>query len=477
MSKLLAIVMAAGHGTRMKSSLPKVLHPACGRPLVYFPVRAALDLGADEVIVVTNPTTREAITAELKNHLPDSPLTIAVQEVPQGTGDAARAGMAAVSADEEDRVLILSGDTPLLAADELRPLLAELEGEPRLSFMTFVVENPAGYGRVLRRDSGAPSEIREHKDLRSDAERAVREVNAGVYASRAKELTEALAGLSSDNAQGEFYLTDIVASISQSEKVTTVVADEDVLAGVNDRAQLRTLEAVLHGKIRDRLAAAGVSIVGNPLIDDTVSVGQDARIEDGVRLRGCSQIGAGTSIDVGTVVVDSHIGKNANIKPYCVVTESRVGDGVQLGPFAHIRPDSVLEDDCHIGNFVETKKTLVKKGAKANHLAYLGDAEVGEKSNLGAGTIICNYNGFQKQRTVIGKGVFVGSDSQLVAPVTLGDGAYVATATTVTKDVPAGALAIGRARQSNKEGYAEPLKARFKAAKEAELAKKESGAK
>lgn len=472
MSKLIAIVMAAGHGTRMKSSLPKVLHPACGRPLVYYPVRAALDLGADEVVVVANPSTEAAIRSELTRHLPGEPLAIAIQKVPQGTGDAARAGLDATSSDEQDRVLILSGDTPLLAASELKPLLAQLDSERLLSFMTFLVEDPTGYGRILRSPEGEPLEIREHKDLRSDEERSVREVNAGVYAARAGALKVALSGLSSDNAQGEFYLTDIVASLCEPGKVSTVVADEDVLAGVNDRAQLRALESILHGKIRDRLAAAGASIVGSPLIDDTVTLGQDARIEDGVRLRGCTQIGAETTVDVGTVVVDSSIGKGANIKPYCVVTESQVGDGVQLGPFAHIRPDSVLEAECHIGNFVETKKTIVRKGAKANHLAYLGDADVGEKSNLGAGTIVCNYNGFQKQRTVIGKGVFVGSDSQLVAPVTLGDGAYVATATTVTKDVPAGALAIGRARQSNKEGYAEPLRARFKAAKAAEQSSK-----
>jgi bifunctional UDP-N-acetylglucosamine pyrophosphorylase/glucosamine-1-phosphate N-acetyltransferase len=214
-----------------------------------------------------------------------------------------------------------------------------------------------------------------------------------------------------------------------------------------------------------------VSIVGTPLIDDAVEIAAGAKVENGARLRGQSKVGADTLVDVGTVIQDSTIAEGTNIKPYCMLVDSQVGAGVQLGPFAHLRPGSVLEDDCHIGNFVETKKTLVKKGAKANHLAYLGDAEIGEKSNLGAGTIICNYDGFQKQRTVIGKGVFIGSDSQLVAPVNIGDRAYVATNTTVTEDVPAGALTIGRSRQVNKEGRGDQLRDRLSEEARAKKAK------
>ncbi len=446
----------------MKSTLPKVLHPACGRPLVYFPVRAALDLGADEVIVVASPSTQEAISRELSRHVPPDRFRIALQQVPRGTGDAARAAAAVLSARDETRVLILNGDVPLLEARDLAPLIERLERpDTALAFMTFRPADPTGYGRVLRNSNGKPKEIREHRDLSSEDQFAVSEVNAGVYVARLQPLEKALAGLEPNNAQGEFYLTDIVAKIAASAEVETVEASPGVLAGVNDRAQLSDIEQVLFARVRARLGQNGVSIVGAPLIDDTVEVASDARIEDGVRLRGKSRVGERTLVDVGTVVVDTEIGADCIIKPYCALTESKVGDGVQLGPFAHLRPQSVLEDECHIGNFVETKNSVVKKGAKANHLTYLGDTEVGEKSNIGAGTIVCNYDGFLKQRTVIGKGVFIGSDSQLVAPVKIGDRAYIATNTTVTQDVPEGALAIGRSRQTNKPGYGDTLRERL----------------
>ncbi len=472
MTDLIGLVMAAGHGTRMKSTTSKVLHPACGRPLVYFPIKAALDVGAKEVVVVVNPNTEVAISAAIATHFAGEPIKLAVQRVPQGTGDAVRAGLTAIELKPDQSVLILSGDTPLLQARDLSPLLEGLKAGAALSFLTFIADDPTGYGRVLRDGAGKVTEIREHKDLRTDIERGVTEVNAGVYLAQGEPLKKALLQLTSDNAQSEYYLTDIVPSIAHEGSVTTSVASREVLLGVNDRRQLREVETLLFERILDRLCESGVTVSGTALIDDQVVVGPDARIEDGVRLRGKTVIGAGSVIDVGSVIVDSTIAQNVNVKPYCVVTESVVEDGVQLGPFAHLRPGSHLEADCHIGNFVETKNTLVKKGAKANHLAYLGDAEIGEKSNLGAGTIICNYDGFQKQRTVIGKGVFVGSDSQLIAPVRLGDGAYVATGTTVTEDVPADALAIGRSRQTNKEGYAGTLRAKLKSAADAKKAAK-----
>lgn len=462
MSQLIAIVLAAGHGTRMKSSLSKVLHPACGRPLAYYAVRAALDAGADRVVIVANPKNQESLLAALSLHIPREKLEIAVQKVPRGTGDAARAAVLHRALEPDDRLLILSGDVPLLTAEDLVPLVRELDNtDVPLSFMTFQAEDPTGYGRVLRNEHDKPIEIREHRDLTTDEQHRVKEVNAGVYAARFAPLARALSNLTSNNAQGEFYLTDIVASIAATHEVRVVEASPEVLAGVNDRAQLSEVEQILYQRIRTNLGKSGVSITGTPLIDDTVEVSPEARIEDGVRLRGKTTIGARTVVDVGSVVVDSSIGSDAVIKPYCVVTDSKVGDSVQLGPFAHLRPGSVLEDECHIGNFVETKNTIVRAGAKASHLTYLGDAEIGEKSNIGAGTIICNYDGFSKKRTVIGKGVFVGSDSQLVAPVTIGDRAYIATNTTVTKNVPEGALAIGRSKQENKEGYGDALRARL----------------
>ncbi len=476
MTNWTAIVMAAGHGTRMKSSLPKVLHEAAGRPLVYYPVRAALDAGATHVVVVVNPSTREGIEVALAKHLPGASISIALQVEPRGTGDATRAGISNV---DTESVLVLSGDTPLLTRADLMPLVERLvDGErPALCFATFVVSDPTGYGRVLRDDAGKVTEIREHRDLENDEQRSVREVNAGLYAARTEALRTALAGLKPNNAQGEYYLTDVVAALAKSGPVHALVADESSLAGVNDRAQLHDVEQVLFARIRDGWAKSGVTVRGRPLIDENVSIGMDAVIEDGVRLRGRTTIGRGAVVDVGTVVDNSSVGDEALVKPYSVITDSTVGARAQIGPFAHLRPESTIEDEAHIGNFVETKKTIVRRGAKANHLAYLGDGDVGEKANLGAGTIFCNYDGFQKHRTIIGAGAFVGSDSQLIAPVHVGAGAYVATGTTLTEDVPQDGFAIGRARQVTKPEYASKLRGRLRAeAAAAKAATRESNA-
>ncbi|HXS18343.1 MAG TPA: bifunctional UDP-N-acetylglucosamine diphosphorylase/glucosamine-1-phosphate N-acetyltransferase GlmU, partial [Polyangiaceae bacterium] len=372
------------------------------------------------------------------------------------------AGLAGLSLADNDQVLILSGDTPLLTRAELLPLSTALESDVALSFMYFCAPDPTGYGRVIRDTNGMPVQIVEQRDLRTEAERAITEVNAGVYLARAGALKAALLRLTNDNAQGEYYLTDIVALIAEQARTSAVEAHPDVLAGVNDRAQLNQVERILHHRVRHRWCEQGVTMVGEPCIDDTVTLEPDVHLEQGVRLRGRTHVGAGTTIDVGSVIVDARIGKNASIKPYCVITDSQIGDQVALGPFAHLRPGSVLLEQAHVGNFVETKNARIGKGAKANHLAYVGDAEVGDGANLGAGTIVCNYDGFAKRKTVIGPGAFIGSDSQLIAPVTVGAGAYVATGTTVTQDVPEGAVAIGRARQSNKLGYAEPLRDRLR---------------
>ena len=463
MSEWTAIVMAAGHGTRMKSSLPKVLHLAAGRPLVYYPVRAAFDAGAARVVVVVNPATNAGIASALAEHLPHLPIEFAVQDVPRGTGDAARVGMSGV---RTENVLILSGDTPLLRASDLAPLVERWGGspEPALSFLSFALENPSGYGRVLRDERGLVREIREHRDLVTDDEKSVREVNAGVYAAKSELLREALSKLDSNNAQGELYLTDVVASLATGHTVLASLADPASLSGVNDRAQLHEVEQVLFSRIREDWARKGATVRGEPLVDDTVTIGPDAIIEDGARLRGRTTIGEGALVDVGSVVTDAVIGPGALIRPYSVVSNSTVGARAQVGPFSHLRPDSTIEDEAHVGNFVETKKTVMRRGAKANHLAYLGDGDVGENANLGAGTIFCNYDGFQKHRTVIGAGAFVGSDSQLIAPVRVGDGAYVATGTTVVEDVPDDGFAIGRARQATKPGYASRLRERLRAA-------------
>jgi bifunctional UDP-N-acetylglucosamine pyrophosphorylase/glucosamine-1-phosphate N-acetyltransferase len=458
---LSAIVLAAGKGTRMKSQVPKVLHPLCGQPLLAYPVTAAFEAGADHVVVVTSG--QPEITQALEERYGKERISVVVQDPPRGTGDAVRVGLSAV---KHARTLILYGDTPLLRAQDLSGLLGALDVPGQeLSILTALLELPFGYGRVLRDDSGGVYEVREERDLKSDQERAVREVNAGMYAADTEKLRAAVAGLTPNNAQGEYYLTDVVAALAKSSRVAAVLGQADALVGVNDRADLGRAEELLFARNRDQHRKAGVTIHGDARIDSGVEIAADAEIGAGAVLRGKTRVGAGTLVDVGSVLIDAVIGENVGIKPYCVIAQSSVGDGAQLGPFAHLRPESVIDAEAHVGNFVETKKTRVRRGAKANHLAYLGDADVGERANIGAGTIICNYDGFVKRQTIIGEGAFIGSDSQLIAPITIGKNAYVGTGSTITEDVPEDALAIGRARQVNKLGYASKLREKLAAAK------------
>ena len=457
MANTYAVIMAAGHGTRMQSELPKVLHRVAGRPLLYFPILAALEAGADEVVVVVNPKTAEAIESTLRREMPGVSLSFAVQNVPQGTGDAAKCGLKNLELSPADRVLILSGDTPLLRAENLKPLL-EAAAQTSLALLSFIAKEPKGYGRIMRDTEGFVTGIVEEKDLQNDAERSIQEANAGVYAGNGQKLIEALGQISNQNAQGEYYLTDIVSLISKKAPVLSLVTKESDLIGVNHRVHLRQVEAVINQRIIEQHLLAGVTIRGDVVIEESVVIASDVEIRAGVELRGRTSIARGAFIDKGCVLSDSIIDAGATLLPYSVVSQSKIGPCAQLGPFSHCRPESQIGEGAKVGNFVETKKAVLGKGAKASHLAYLGDVEVGEGANLGAGTIICNYDGYRKQRTVIGAGAFIGSDSQLIAPVHIGDGAYVATGTTVTEDVPAEALAISRGRQTNKLKYAQKLK-------------------
>ncbi len=463
MSGLTAVILAAGLGTRMKSALPKVMHTIAGRPLVHYAVQAAFDADVERAVIVTSG--RPEIDDYLKQAFGERVQTV-VQDPPRGTGDAARVAIEQV---QSERVLILCGDTPLVRAEELSRLVGALAqpGAAELALMTCALDAPFGYGRVLRDAEGRVVEVREQRDLKTEAEHATREVNAGMYAGQTAAVRRALAEVRPNNSQGEYYLTDVIALVARSSRVTGVLGHADALLGVNDRSQLAEAEELLLQRIRRRHAKNGVTVRGTPRIDDGVEIGEDSLIENGVSLRGKTRIGARTVVDVGSVITDSSVGDGVQVKPYTVVTSSSVGDGAQLGPFAHLRPESQIEAEAHIGNFVETKKTRVRRGAKANHLAYLGDGDIGERANVGAGTIFCNYDGFNKHKTTIGADAFIGSDSQLVAPVTVGRGAYVGTGTTVTIDVPDDALAIGRTRQTNKEGYASKLKERFAALKAA----------
>jgi len=458
MSKTTAVILAAGQGTRMKSALPKVMHPLAGRPLVYFPVRAAIDAGCTEVIVVVGHG-RDLVTRYLEVAFADHHVRAVVQETQKGTGHAARYGVDTI--EHDGRVLVFYGDVPLLESADVAKVLA-VQGN---ALATCVVSDPTGYGRIIH-DAANVIEIREHKDLRTDAERAITEINPGIFCTSVAFMKEALGKLQPNNAQGELYLTDIVAyAAMRTQHFHAVDSRASVLAGINDRVQLAEAEGSLLNRIADAHRRNGVTIRANVRIEDGVEIGADSVIDQGAVLRGATKIGAGVHVDVGCVLTDVVVGDGVTIKPYSVLEKSVVRARAQIGPFSHVRPESDIGPDAHVGNFVETKKTKMAAGAKANHLAYLGDGVIGERANIGAGTIFCNYDGVQKHITTIEADAFIGSDSQLVAPVTVGKGAYVATGTTVTRDVPADALAISRPRQENKDGYAAKLRARFKAAK------------
>jgi bifunctional UDP-N-acetylglucosamine pyrophosphorylase / glucosamine-1-phosphate N-acetyltransferase len=462
------IVLAAGHGTRMKSAVPKMMHLVCGLPIVHYGVQAALDAGCGEVVVVVGQG-RDKVEDYLEHAFKGRPVRAAVQEHQRGTGDAARVGLATIGK-EALEVLVMNGDVPLVTAEHLRAVTSPLLGTSApvaLSFATCLVDDPAGYGRVLRK-GGQVVEIREHRDLRSQDERDIREINAGIYVANIALLREALATLAPNNAQGELYLTDIVAfSSNAGEHIAAVMLPADVLAGVNDRDQLVQVERTMYARIARKWRIDGATVRDGARVDAGVVLEADCTVESGAVLRGTTRIDRGATVDVGCVLTDVVVGAGAVVKPYSVATGARIGPRAHVGPFAHLRPGSDLGEEAHVGNFVETKKTTMGRGAKANHLAYLGDGVIGDGANIGAGTIFCNYDGFQKHTTTIEAGAFIGSDSQLVAPVTVGANAYVATGTTVTSDVPPNALAISRVKQENKEGYASRLRARMKASKEA----------
>jgi bifunctional UDP-N-acetylglucosamine pyrophosphorylase/glucosamine-1-phosphate N-acetyltransferase len=466
-----AVVLAAGKGTRMKSARPKVLHAIAGRPMIHYPVRAALEAGADHVVVVVGHG-REAVEAYLRGAFGDR-VEIAVQAEQKGTGHAVQMALPALlarssAANADARVLVLAGDTPLLSAAEVRVLFEAGDQDPKapLAMLTARLDDAHGYGRILRDAAGHVIGVREQVDCTPE-HRAIREWNPAVYAIRLDFLAKHLPNLQPNNAQGELYLTDLVARAAAEGGVLDRAVDASSVEGINDRAQLAALDRRMLLAIARRHQLAGVTVrePAGVEIHDGVEIAPDATIERGVVLRGKTTIGADAVIDVGCVLTDVIVDEGANVKPYSVASESRIGKRAQVGPFTHLRPASDLGEEAHVGNFVELKKTRLGKKSKANHLAYLGDGEVGEGVNVGAGTIFCNYDGFNKHVTVLEDGVFIGSDSQLVAPVRVGKDAYVATGTTVVRDVPPNALAIGRARQENKEGYADKIRAMLRAKK------------
>ncbi len=461
---LAAVILAAGEGTRMKSRRVKVLHEAAGRPLVEHVVRAAAATGASPIVIVIG-VQAEAVRERLLASLTASGdgaiaerLRFAQQPERRGTADAvarARGELAGFAGD----LLVLCGDVPALPAEALARLLAEHRAaRAALTVLSAELGDPTGYGRIVRDARGAFQAIVEQRDATPE-QRAVREINTGTYAANWPLLDKAIDRITPDNAQGEYYLTDAVRLLlGDGERSIAVVHDHaDETLGVNSRRQLADVHRALARRAAERLMDAGVTVLDpdSTWIDATVEVGPDTVIHPGVTLEGRTKIGAGCVIRAGARLTDVVVGDGATILDYTIAASSTVGPDCQVGPFAHLRPGTVLADHCKVGNFVETKKTKLGPGSKASHLSYLGDATIGSGVNVGAGTITCNYDGTHKHPTVLEDGVFIGSDTQLVAPVTVGKGAYVGAGTTVTKDVPGGALAISRTEQRNIEGWVE----------------------
>jgi len=459
-----AIILAAGEGTRMKSSRPKVLHEIAGRALVSWVVQTALDAGAARCLVVVGHG-RDDVEGELVSRFGER-VEMVLQPEQRGTGDAVRCAMEADRA-LEGRLVVLYGDCPLIPVGLLRDLVDRSDrAGADLGLVTATLVDPSGYGRIVRNGAGDVQRIVEDRDC-SAAERAVQEVNPGLYAVRGDFLREAIAQLTPDNAQGQLYLTDVVELAANQGKVVDLRGDMADMTGVNDQCDLAVAASTRRRRMAEELARKGVGIADL----DTVYVDAECEVEPGatlganVHLRGRCVVRSGAQIDVGCVLTNIIVEKDANVLPYTVAADSTIGEGAQVGPFSHLRPQTQLGPRSKVGNFSETKKTTVGEGSKVNHLSYVGNGVIGEGVNIGAGTIFCNYDGEQKHTTVLEDGVFIGSDTQLIAPVTVKKGAYVASGTTVTRDVPEGALAVSRPKQENKEGYAARLRARLRGKK------------
>ena len=446
------VILAAGEGTRMRSALPKVLHPICGRPMILWPLLAARAAGAERVIVVDNP---KRLLAE---HLPEGVET-AIQAQPLGTGDAVAA--AAGSIDPDAPVVVVNGDMPLITGEAIAAAVAAHgEAGAAATLASMELEDPSGYGRVIRDGDGDVERVAETKAA-GDAtaeELAIREVNAGLYVFDAAALLAALTSLRSDNAQGELYLPDVVPVMRAAGKGVQAhpLADPDLALGVNDRVDLADVTRLAQRRIQQAHQRAGVTIVdpASTLIDATVAIGADTTIEPSTYLRGRTRIGARCSIGPASTVIDSVLADGVSVR-HSYLDGATAGDGVTIGPFAYLRPKAVLQENAKAGTFVEIKNSTVGPGAKVPHLSYVGDADIGEGSNIGAGTITANYDGREKHRTTIGSRVRVSVDTSFVAPVTVGDDAYTAAGSVITDDVPPGALGVARQRQKNIEGYAE----------------------
>jgi bifunctional UDP-N-acetylglucosamine pyrophosphorylase/glucosamine-1-phosphate N-acetyltransferase len=450
-SKIIAVVLAAGQGTRMKSSHPKVLHQILGRPMIAYLLDTLGDLGIGDILVVVGYQA-EKVQEALKEYS----VRFVVQEPQLGTGHAVQVAMAAVP-QEAKEVLVLCGDAPLISRESIDALhQVHKNHRAAVTIQTVVLPDGLHYGRVVRDNRGRVRAVLQSKDSRDRPEiLAIREINTGAYCFDTPFLREALDKIPKSPVTGEIYLTDLIHVAREQERAVEALIDPNLedLLGINSRAELAAATQTVQRKINARHMDQGVTLVDpeSTYIESLVIIGRDTVIYPNVYLQGRTVIGENCVIEPSVKIVDSVLENDVLVKMGCVVTQSRLGAGVDIGPFAHLRPLSDLRSGVHIGNFVEVKKSVLHEGVKAGHLTYLGDAEVGAKTNVGAGTITCNYDGVKKHQTIIEEGAFIGSNTALVAPVTIGKGAYVGAGSTITKDVPPGKLGISRARQVNRE--------------------------
>jgi bifunctional UDP-N-acetylglucosamine pyrophosphorylase / glucosamine-1-phosphate N-acetyltransferase len=470
MTPLHIVILAAGKGTRMKSELPKVLHHVGGEPMISHVLKTGAAFQPATTTVVVGHMAekmRAALEAWPGQNGRDGQtlrkVETVIQEPQLGTAHALLQAEPVLRG-ATGTVVLLYGDVPLLERETLRRLIEHHRSTgAALTALSASVDRPKGYGRIVRDPAdGSFLRIVEERDA-TDEERAITEINAGVYAFELDGLFDSLRLIATGNSQAEYYLPDLVAIYrNQGRRVEAheITGDPLQLLGVNSREELARMNAILRDKRNQAIMASGVTLIdpATTWIGADVVIGQDTVVHPNTYLEGATRIGANCEIHAGTRIVDSTLADNVVIQNYCVIRNSTVGAGATLGPFVHVRPDSVIGEEAHLGNFVELKKSKIGKGSKAGHLAYLGDATIGADVNIGAGVITCNYDGVKKHPTIIEDGVFVGTDSQLVAPVTLGKGAYVAAGSSITENVPPGALGIGRGRQVNKEGWADARK-------------------
>ncbi len=452
------VILAAGKGTRMNSNLPKVLHRIGGDSMLGHVLSAASQLQAAKTHIVVGYGADEI----RENFADRADLQWAMQEQQLGTGHAVMQAMPGVDVSDSDKkILVLYGDVPLINFDTLSKLVQQSETNT-LSILTLVTDRPTGLGRIVRDDGGKILAIVEEKDA-SEEQKQIKEINTGIMVISAPKLNFWLDALCNDNAQGEYYLTDVVAMAAADADcalAAMVINDENEVQGVNDKAQLAMLERHYQMNKADQLLEAGVLLCDPSRIDirGELTTGSDVEIDINALFEGKVTLGNGVKVGANVCIKDSTIADNAHILPGSIIEGADIGERASVGPYARIRPGTVLKQDTKIGNFVETKNAIIGKGSKASHLAYIGDAELGENVNIGAGTIFCNYDGVSKHKTLIGNNVFIGSNSVLVAPVKLADNAFVAAGSSVNSDVPADTLAVGRAKQRNISGWKRPTK-------------------